>query len=148
MAARIYVRPPEQVPTIAELSYVLLNHHAILAIVGDENSADRTCNVLIPSAMPVTYWPTWMDIFRNTAFFDCGTTPAQRYALTNIARAYQTWVFFVPDPALQNELDAKFRTLKETAPENVDVTDTIVEISRWINDTIGEMPAFESSNVF
>ena len=89
--------------------------------------------------MPESYWNFWLKIFRTRLLFSFRTTADQRYALTNIGRAYKILTFLTPNPPIHNELNAKLATLKATAPHDVDLTETLVDISRWINDKLGVM---------
>ena len=89
--------------------------------------------------MPGSYWNVWLKLFRTRLLFNFRTTAAQRYALTNIGRAYKILTSLTPNPPIHNELNAKLATLKETAPHDVDLTDMLVDISRWINDNLGVM---------
>ena len=89
--------------------------------------------------MPESYWNVWLKLFRTRLLFNFRTTAAQRYALTNIGRAYKILTSLTPNPPIHNELNAKLATLKETAPHDVDLTETLVDISRWINDKLGVM---------
>ena len=89
--------------------------------------------------MPESYWNFWLKIFRTRLLFGFRTTADQRYALTNIGRAYKILTFLTPNPPIHNELNAKLATLKATAPHDVDLTDMLVDISRWINDNLGVM---------